>query len=84
MSDESFPKMLLLRDSYAHHTIEYLPAYFSESLYIWDNWKYMLNEDIIEIEKPDVVIFMLFEGFIHRLLYGTSFVETETDDKLLQ
>jgi len=84
LNTDNFPKALVIRDSYANFSMSYLPHYFKEVVYIWDNWQYKLNTSIVESEKPDVVIYMIYEGFIDRILMEPSFVEPENIDKELQ
>lgn len=84
INDSTLPKAIIFRDSYASITISTFPLHFSETLYIWDNWKYMFNKEILDIEKPDIIVYMIFEGFLKRVLLGPSFVEPEIDDKELQ
>ncbi len=77
-------KAIVFRDSYANSSIKILPVYFKETVYIWDDWKYMFNKEIVEIEDPDVVIYFVYEGFLDRILWKPTFVEAEKIDKELQ
>jgi len=66
------PKLLVMRDSFSWLLINYLSEHFSRSVYIWDNWEYKLNEDIIEIEKPDVVVSIVLESNLKFILKHMS------------
>lgn len=79
-----YPKALLIRDSFGSFTTSFLPEVFSEILYIWDDWKYKFNKDIIDIEKPDIVIYSLYEGYIDRILMAPSFVKADIKNKDIQ
>ena len=70
-------KAVIFRDSFMNRTMSFFPAYFREILYIWDNWQFRFNKDIIDIEKPDMVIYIFFEGYLDRILVDPSFVDPE-------
>ena len=72
-------KALIFRDSFANFGFDFFPEVFSETLYIWDSWQYKFNKDIVDIEKPDIVIYTLYEGYINRILMEPSFVEYITN-----
>ncbi|OYT17370.1 MAG: hypothetical protein B7C24_03060 [Bacteroidetes bacterium 4572_77] len=80
------PKALVFRDSFEGQTFSYLPEMFSEILYIWDDWGYKFNKDIVDIEKPDIIIYAIYEGYLDRILLNPSFVEADadTDEKDIQ
>lgn len=63
---ESHSKLLMFRDSFAVDMIPFLSESFSRSVYIWDH---KFNSNIIENEKPDVVVYELVERNIRSLLY---------------
>ena len=77
-------KAIVFRDSYANYSYRVFPQYIGEVLYIWDSWKYRVNEDIIENEKPDIVIYSVYEGYLERMLLEPSFVEPEDLDMEIQ
>ncbi|RLD60623.1 MAG: hypothetical protein DRI95_15255 [Bacteroidetes bacterium] len=70
-------KVVLFRDSFMSKTYNFFTSNFKEVLYIWDNWQYMYNKDIINIEKPDIVLYLFFEGYLDRMLVEPSFVDAE-------
>ena len=45
---------------------------FSRTVRIFDAWQYKLNEDIIEKEKPDIVILLALEANLRNLLSSAS------------
>lgn len=77
-SDTTLPKALIIRDSYCVALMPYLNESFGEVIYIFDAWQYKLNMEIIEKEKPDVIILQIFEPHISNLLDNLS----KTENKL--
>ncbi len=61
-------KILIIRDSFAGVLIPFIREEFKESVFIWDKWQYGLNKQIIEVVKPDVVVFLGLETHIDNLL----------------
>lgn len=61
------PKVIIIRDSYTNALIPYLSPYFRESLFIFDAWQYQANWDIIQQEKPDLVLLVIYEPHIRNL-----------------
>lgn len=64
-SAQDHPKLLMFRDSFSTDMIPFLSENFSRSVYIWDH---VFNTEIIEKEKPDVVIYEIVERNIQTLL----------------
>jgi len=83
-SNKEQPKAVVFRDSFEDLTLSYFPEMFSEILYIWDDWKYKYNKDIVDIEKPDIIIYAIYEGYIDRILLAPSFVKADVDEKDIQ
>ncbi len=54
-------RVLIIRDSFGEQLIPFLRDSFEESLFIFDAWRYELNEEIILKMKPDIVIFIGLE-----------------------
>lgn len=77
-------KVLFIRDSFANFTLSFLPEMFGEILYIWDDWKYKFNKEIVDIEQPDIIVYSLYEGYIDRLLMEPSFVESKLVESEVQ
>lgn len=59
------PVLVMFRDSYANYLMPFLSEHFSKSCYIWSNH---FIPDIIEIEKPTIVVQQIVEKFIYDLL----------------
>lgn len=65
----TLPKIMLVRDSYANSLLKVLPESFNETVFIWDNWCYRLNEDIVENEKPDIYVTIVIESNLSYILH---------------
>ncbi|MGQ0828176.1 MAG: alginate O-acetyltransferase AlgX-related protein [Bacteroidota bacterium] len=61
-------KCLVIRDSFTLLMIRYFQEYFKETVFIHDDWKYRMREDIIVKEKPDIVLTIIFETEIGKLI----------------
>jgi hypothetical protein len=61
------PKILVISDSFGGAVFPLLSEQFSRSVKIFDAWQYKLNEDIIEKEKPDIVILITLEANIRNM-----------------
>ena len=61
-------KILIIRDSFGAMILPFVNELFSESLYIFDAWKYGLNKDIIKAYDPDIVIFLGLETHIDNMI----------------
>ncbi len=66
--NEKAPNILVIRDSFSNALIPFLSTGFNNSLYIWDSWMYQLNEDIVDIESPDIVINIVVETNVYNLV----------------
>ncbi len=61
-------KLLVIRDSFGHYILHFLKENFSETVSIFDAWEYKLNQNIIEREKPDVVLYLILESNLDAIL----------------
>ena len=66
--DTSGLRILVIRDSFGHQIIPFLKESFSESVFIFDAWQYKLNEQIIEVVKPDIVVFLTVETHLEKFI----------------
>ncbi|HEX2616535.1 MAG TPA: hypothetical protein VHL57_03280, partial [Flavobacteriales bacterium] len=64
--DPQAPKLLMFRDSFAVYLIPYLGEHFREAVYVWSP---MFIPDIVEKEKPDIVVQEVMELFLSDLLH---------------
>ncbi|KKW16267.1 MAG: Alginate O-acetyltransferase AlgJ [Parcubacteria group bacterium GW2011_GWC2_49_9] len=61
------PRALIFRDSFANLLVPFLSEHFSRSVYVWIP---LIDERIVEIEKPDIVILEITERFLYSTLYS--------------
>jgi len=61
-------KILIIRDSFGEYFKPFIKESFSESVFIFDSWQYLLNEDIILKIKPDIVLFCSLETHISHVI----------------
>jgi alginate O-acetyltransferase complex protein AlgJ len=61
-------KVLIIRDSFGVQMMPFFSEYFMESVFIHDEWKYRMREDLIEKEKPDIIINLIYENGLDKLL----------------
>lgn len=62
------PKIVIICDSYGGNIFPFIAENFSRSVKIFDCWQYKLNEDIVNSEKPDVVLVVALESNLKALL----------------
>ncbi len=67
--DSSLPKALVIRDPYFTPMIPFFGQNFRKTVYIFDAWMYDLNWDIIQKEKPDVVLLEVYEPNIKNIIH---------------
>ncbi len=61
--DERLPKAVMFRDSFANALVPYLSESFSRIVYVWER---DVNRQVVEAERPDVVIQEIAERFLAR------------------
>jgi hypothetical protein len=60
--NKELPRAVIFRDSTADYLVDVLAEHFSESIFIWH--KGYVYSDVIEREKPDVVLHLMAERFV--------------------
>ncbi|MDI9342537.1 MAG: hypothetical protein QM534_18340 [Sediminibacterium sp.] len=66
-NDSTKPNVLVISDSFGNFIFPLISEHFMKSVKIFDAWSYKLNEDIVEKEKPSVVILLITESLIRNL-----------------
>ncbi|PWH87030.1 alginate O-acetyltransferase AlgX-related protein [Brumimicrobium oceani] len=61
-------RVLFIRDSFGTAIRPFIKEVFKESVMIFDAWQYKINEEIMEVFKPDVVIYIGLETHIEHFL----------------
>jgi hypothetical protein len=72
-NNPKLPKAVIIRDSFFGSLLPMVSENFNRSVYIFDSWKYRFNLDIIEAEKPDVVILEIYEPHISNIFNNLIF-----------
>lgn len=72
------PKLLIISDSFGAYLFPFVAEEFSKTVKIFDGWQYKLNEQIVENEKPDIVVLLILESSIKTLLNQKS-LKIKTD-----
>lgn len=68
VDDPTLPTAVIIRDSFTDFMLSYFSENFSKSTFIFDNWEYKENRNIIEKEKPNIVLVVIIEQNIGRIL----------------
>ena len=66
--DKTLPRIVVIRDSFFTPLMGLFNENFSRSVYIFDGWQYGPNYEIIENEKPDIVLLEVFEPHLSNVL----------------
>jgi len=66
--DTTLARALVIGDSFMIGTMGFLAESFSHSAFIFDAWKYKLNEPIVNGEKPNVVIYIIWEPKLENII----------------
>ena len=66
-SNDTLPKLLMIRDSFGRTVMPFLSEHFSKSVYIFDSWHHEFNKEIVLNEKPDIYIQLVLEMFIPNI-----------------
>jgi hypothetical protein len=61
-SSNNKQRVLIIRDSFGDDCVPFIAEAFSETLFIFDGWKYGFNKEIIEQYKPDIIIYIMYEA----------------------
>lgn len=67
VKDTTLPTALVIRDSFTNALIPFLDETFRKTVYIFDGWHYSENKAIVDGEKPDIVLLIIFEPHISHL-----------------
>jgi hypothetical protein len=61
-------RILVIRDSFGDDIIPFMKEAFQESVFIFDNWKYKMDKEIIENVKPDIVLYISMETHVENFI----------------
>ncbi|MEM6342267.1 MAG: hypothetical protein AAF927_00250 [Bacteroidota bacterium] len=62
------PRLLFIRDSFSTQLILTLSEHFTESYFLWDQWRYASNQAIVNQVKPEAVVVIMLEEHLGNLL----------------
>lgn len=66
-ADTTLPRLLFITDSFGNEVFPFISEKFSRTVHIFDAWQYKLNENIVEAEKPSVVILLMLEVHVRNI-----------------
>lgn len=61
-------KIVIIRESFASFQRKFYKESFGHTVLIFDAWQHKLNKNIIESEKPDIVVIQILEDMLDGLL----------------
>ena len=64
-SNGKLPKTIIVHDSFGNRFRTFMSVSFSEIIFLWD-WGFNFFPDLIEKEKPSIVIYEIAERFLYR------------------
>lgn len=67
-NDSTGLRILFIRDSFGNQLMPFIKEPFRETVLIFDAWQYKLNADIIEVMKPDIVVFLGLETHLDAVI----------------
>jgi hypothetical protein len=62
VDDPALPEAIIVHDSYGATLIPFLAENFRKSVFLFDGWHYGPNWEIVDKEKPDIVILEIFSA----------------------
>jgi len=72
ISSSTLPKALIISDSFGMFVYPFFSEEFSRTVKIFDAWRFKLNENIVNVEKPDVYVLIVLESNLRNLLKNQS------------
>ena len=66
--DTTLPDALIFRDSFTDAMFPFLSENFNRTVFIFDAWEYKANYDIVDTEKPDIIIYLTIESDLDSYL----------------
>ena len=66
--DTTLPHALFIRDSFGGPMVPFLSESFGHSTFIFDKWMYLQNREIVKNEKPQIMVYIIYEPLLFNLL----------------
>ena len=70
-------RVLIIRDSFGGGVMPFLNETFSETLYIFDSWRYRLNKEILLTYQPELIIYISLETHVDSVLEYPAVIDKE-------
>jgi alginate O-acetyltransferase complex protein AlgJ len=67
VNDPSLPTAVIIRDSFCDFMLQFFSENYRKTVFVFDNWEYKENRNIIEKERPNIVILETLEQNIRRI-----------------
>ncbi len=64
-------KAFLMCDSYGNNIFPFFAESFGKTYSVFDRWKFDLNQELLEKEKPDIYVLMIHEPLLIHFVNGT-------------
>ena len=68
VENAELPKILIVRDSFFYGLMPYIIENFNKTVVLYDSGVYGIFENVTETEKPDLVLYLIFEPFLLNLI----------------
>lgn len=68
--DTTLPRIVVIRDSFFSPLLGPFSEHFSRSVFLFDGWHYGPNYNIIEKERPDIVLLQVYEPHLVNIIYN--------------
>jgi alginate O-acetyltransferase complex protein AlgJ len=68
VNNPALPRMLAVRDSYFYGVFPFIIENFSKSVILYDTGVYGIFDEAVQTEKPDLVLYMIFEPHMLNLI----------------
>jgi hypothetical protein len=66
--DSTLPDAVIIRDSFSDALLPFWSESFDRSTFIFDAWEYNKNFNIIETERPKIIIYILLESNLNSII----------------
>jgi hypothetical protein len=64
----SFPKAMIIRDSFMTALQPFLINNFSSTIFVWDDWKYSFNKKLILEHQPDLLFYIMQDSGFNAMI----------------
>jgi len=68
VNNSNLPTIVIVRDSFFYGLMPYIIENFRKTVILYDSGTYGIFDDAIQTEKPDLVLYMIFEPLLPNLI----------------